>query len=89
VLRRRTVGFIITASVWVFALAWVPYALAPNPLTLAVTLAAGSPWRRSTTVPRWPIGSSARPTPCKGRVIGVARLITYGGQAAGYLILAC
>ncbi len=87
VLRRRTVGGIMTASVWIFALAWVPYALAPNPLALAVTLAGGLALAALYNGAGLVYRLVHTPDAMQGRVIGVARLLTYGGQAAGYALM--
>jgi MFS family permease len=87
ILRRFTVGRVIVATVWPFTLVWVPYALAPTPLALGLTLAVGLLMAAIYSGAIIAYRLVRTPDAMQGRVIGVGRLLTFGGQSLGYLLM--
>jgi predicted MFS family arabinose efflux permease len=87
ILRRFTVGWVVVGTVWPFTLVWVPYALAPTPLALGLALAAGLLMAAIYSGAIMAYRLVRTPDAMQGRVIGVGRLLTFGGQSLGYLLM--
>lgn len=86
-LGRFAVGHLIVASAWLFATLWAAYALAPGTIALAaaltVALLVAAVYNGATLAYRL----VRTPDAVQGRIVGIGRLLTYGGQALGYLLL--
>jgi MFS family permease len=87
ILRRFAVGRVILATVWPFTLVWVPYALAPTPLALGLTLLVGLLMAGIYSGAIVAYRLVRTPDAMQGRVIGVGRLLTFGGESLGYLLM--
>lgn len=85
-LRRFTVGRIVTITGWLFVAIWGFYALSPAPLALGLTLAVALAFAAVYSGAILTYRTIHTPDALQGRVIGVSRLLTFGGQSVGYLL---
>lgn len=84
--RRFRFGLIIIATVWVQALLWPLYAIAPNPIWLGL-IAAGS-WVTSPiyNVVQFSYRLALIPDALQGRVNSVFRMLAFGLQPLGWAL---
>ena len=84
--QRLTFGWLIIWSAWIWAISWLLFALAPNPLILGIAVALSFiivPVFNATLLSYRLI---ITPDDLRGRVGSVFRLISFGGQPLGVLI---
>lgn len=85
--RRFTVGQIMVGIAWIFALTWPPYALAPTPLALGIVNAIGFLFVPIYIGAQFSYRLVLVPDALQGRVNSVFRLVTFGSQALGFLLM--
>ena len=87
ILRRWGVGRLITIIMWLFAGCWLPYLLARNVpvlgLSVAFALACAALYNSATITYRM----LSVPEIVQGRILSIARMITYAAQSGGYLLM--
>src|SRR5947209_7154218 len=84
--RRFSVGQLMITTSWLWVLTWLLFAFAPNPLVLAVAMAAAFlvvPIHGSV---QYGYRLASIPDELQGRVNSVYRLILFGSQSAGLLL---
>jgi MFS family permease len=79
-LRRFRVGPVIVAATWLWALTWLPYALAPNPVALAAANAFGWVIVPIFMATQYSYRLAVIPDALQGRVNSVFKLAAFGGQ---------
>ncbi|MGI8550736.1 MAG: MFS transporter [Dehalococcoidia bacterium] len=85
--RRFTVGQIMVGIAWIFAITWPPYALAPNLLTLGVVNAVGFVFVPIYVGTQYSFRLLLVPDALQGRVNSIFRLVTFGSQTLGFLMI--
>jgi MFS family permease len=85
--RWFSVAQLIIGVMWIFALTWPPYALAPNLLALGVVNAIGFFFVPITISTQFSYRLLLVPDAFQGRVNSVFRLGIFGGQTLGLLMI--
>ena len=73
----------LIVSAWIWALTWLVYAFAPNPLILGIVNAVSFTIVPIYTVVSFSFRLSTIPDHLQGRVNSVFRLLAFGGQPLG------
>lgn len=85
--RRFTVGQIMVGIGWLFAITWPPYAFASNPFTLGFVNAIGFLFVPIYSGTHFAYRLMLIPEPLQGRVNSINRLVTFGCQALGFVLM--
>lgn len=85
--RRFTVGQLMVGLAWLFALTWPLYALAPTPLALGLVNALVFSFVPIFNGTQFGYRLLLVPDALQGRVNSVFRLVTFGGQTLGLLLM--
>ena len=85
--RRFTVGQIMVGIGWLFAVTWPPYALAPTSLALGVINALGFLFVPIYNGTHFAYRLMLIPEPLQGRINSINRLVTFGSQAIGFVLM--
>ena len=85
--RLFTVGQLMVGIAWLFAITWPPYALAPSPLALGVVNAVAFLFVPIYSSTQFGYRLLLVPDALQGRVNSVFRLVTFGGQTAGFVLM--
>jgi MFS family permease len=82
---RRRLGFrrLLIVSAWAWALTWPPFAFAPNPLVLGLTLGASFVCVPLFLATQFSYRLAVIPDALQGRVSGVFRIIAFGSTPLG------
>lgn len=84
--KRITFGWLIIWSAWIWAITWLAFALAPNPLILGVAVAMSFIIVPIFNATQFSYRLIVTPDHLQGRVNSVFRLVAFGGQPLGLLI---
>jgi predicted MFS family arabinose efflux permease len=84
--RRFRFGSVIISTVWIQALAWPLYAIAPNPIFLGVIAAISFIAGPVYNVVQFSYRLSLIPDELQGRVNSVFRLLAFGFQPLGWAL---
>jgi len=84
--KRLTFGWLIIWSAWIWAISWLAFALAPNPLILGVAVALSFIIVPIFNATQFSYRLIVTPDHLQGRVSSVFRLVAFGGQPLGVLI---
>ncbi len=84
--KRYSFGQIIITSTWIWALSWLFYAIAPNPLLLGIANTSSFIVVPIYTVTQYTYRIAVIPDRLQGRVNSVFRLIAFGGQPLGIAV---
>jgi MFS family permease len=84
--RRFSVGGLMITTSWLWALTWLLFAFAPNPLVLAAAMAAALLVVPIHASVQYGYRLASIPDELQGRVNSVYRLILFGSQSAGLLL---
>ena len=81
--RRFSFGQMLIGSTWIWALTWLLFAIAPNPLILGIVTALSFIIVPVYTVTQYSYRIALIPDALQGRVNSVFRLIAFGSQPLG------
>jgi MFS family permease len=84
--KRFPFGSLTIWSSWVWAISWLAFALAPNPLILGIAVAVSFVIAPIFDVTQFSYRLIVTPDHLQGRVNSVFRLVTFGSQPLGVLI---
>lgn len=84
--KRFTFGWLIIWSSWIWAISWLAFDLAPNPLILGIAVAVSYIIVPIFSATQLSYRLIVTPDHLQGRVNSVFRLIGYGGQPLSLLI---
>ena len=84
--RRFSVGRLMITTSWLWALTWLPFAFAPNPLVLGVVVAAAFIVVPIHASVQYGYRLASIPDSLQGRVNSTYRLILFGSQSVGLLL---
>ncbi len=84
--KRFPFGWLTIWSSWVWAISWLAFALAPNPLILGIAVAVSFVIAPIFDVTQLSYRLIVTPDHLQGRVNSVFRLVTFGSQPLGVLI---
>ena len=84
--KRFSFGQVIITTTWIWALTWLFYAIAPNPLLLGIANTISFIVVPIYTVTQYTYRISLIPDRLQGRVNSVFRLIAFGGQPLGIAV---
>ncbi len=84
--KHFTFGQVIITATWIWALTWLFYAIAPNPLLLGIANTISFIVVPIYTVTQYTYRISLIPDRLQGRVNSVFRLIAFGGQPLGIAV---
>ena len=84
--RRFSVGKLMIVASWLWALTWLPFAFAPNPLVLGGAVASAFIVVPVHASVQYGYRLASIPDKLQGRVNSIYRLILFGSQAIGLLL---
>jgi MFS family permease len=84
--KRVAFGWLTIWSAWIWAISWLAFALAPNPLILGSAVALSFIIVPIFNATQLSYRLIVTPDHLQGRVSSVFRLVSYGGQPLGILI---
>ena len=84
--KRIPFGWLTIWSAWIWAITWLAFAVAPNPLVLGIAVAASFIIVPIFNATEFSYRLIVTPDHLQGRVNSVFRLVAYGGQPLGLLI---
>src|SRR5207247_1888958 len=84
--KRFPFGSLTIWSAWVWAVSWLAFALAPNPLILGVAVAISFIIAPIFDATQLSYRLIVTPDQMLGRINGIFRLVTFGSQPLGVLI---
>lgn len=84
--KRIAFGRLTIWSAWIWAITWLAFAVAPNPLVLGIAVAASFIIVPVFSATQLSYRLIVTPDHLQGRVNSVFRLVAYGGQPLGLLI---
>lgn len=85
--RRFTVGWLMVGIAWLFAITWPPYAFAPTPLALGAVNAIAFFFVPIYGGTQFSYRLLLVPDALQGRVNSVFRLVTFGCQTLGFVLM--
>ncbi|BCL81379.1 MFS transporter [Ktedonobacteria bacterium brp13] len=84
--KRITFGRLIIWSAWIWAISWLAFAIAPNPLILGVAVAVSFIIVPIFNATQFSYRLIVTPDHLQGRVNSIFRLVAFGGQPLSLLI---
>jgi MFS family permease len=84
--KRFSYGQVIITTTWIWALTWLFYSVAPNPLLLGIANTISFIVVPIYTVTQYTYRISLIPDRLQGRVNSVFRLMTFGAQPLGIAV---
>ncbi|HJT57686.1 MAG TPA: MFS transporter [Ktedonobacteraceae bacterium] len=84
--RRFTVGSLMIAASWLWAVTWLPFAVAPNPFLLGVAVAAAFIVVPIHASVQYGYRLASIPDKLQGRVNSIYRIVLFGCQSLGLLL---
>lgn len=84
--RRFPFGWLTIWSAWIWAISWLAFAIAPNPLILGIAVAASFIIVPIFNATQLSYRLIITPDHLQGRISSVFRLVAFGGQPLGLLL---